>query len=126
MLDTLSVRSPLYHLESTFEEFDREVLFGKEIPLGYFNDDNVGRVLDCLFEIGTQKIFSALSVCAVKRFMLSTEHLHFDTTSVNLYGDYLNSAGEEAPFEITYGYSKDKRPDLKQFVLSLLCVGGIP
>jgi transposase len=26
------------------------------------------------------------------------------------------------PFQITYGYSKDKRPDLKQFVLSTLCV----
>jgi transposase len=26
------------------------------------------------------------------------------------------------PFRITYGYSKDKRPDLKQFVLSTLCV----
>jgi transposase len=26
------------------------------------------------------------------------------------------------PFRITYGYSKDERPDLKQFVLSTLCV----
>ena len=26
------------------------------------------------------------------------------------------------PFTITHGYSKDKRPDLKQFVLSTLCV----
>jgi transposase len=26
------------------------------------------------------------------------------------------------PFTITHGYSKDKRPDLKQFVLSMLCV----
>ncbi len=26
------------------------------------------------------------------------------------------------PFRITYGYSKDKRPDLKQFVFSTLCV----
>jgi transposase len=27
-----------------------------------------------------------------------------------------------APFTITHGYSKDKRPDLKQFVFSTLCV----
>ena len=26
------------------------------------------------------------------------------------------------PFTITYGYSKDKRPDLKQFVFATLCV----
>ena len=124
VLDTLSGRSPLYHLEKTFEDYDRELLFGKEIPPEYFNDDNVGRVLDRLFEVGTQKIFSALSVRALQRFSLSTKHVHFDTTSVNLYGDYLNAADDDAPFKITHGYSKDKRPDLKQFVLSLLCVDG--
>ncbi len=26
------------------------------------------------------------------------------------------------PFNITYGHSKDKRPDLKQFLMSMLCV----
>jgi transposase len=124
VLDTLSGRSPLYHLEKTFEDYDRELLFGKDIPPGYFNDDNVGRVLDRLFEVGTQKIFSALSVRALQRFSLSTKHVHFDTTSVRVYGDYLNAADDDAPFKITHGYSKDKRPDLKQFVLSLLCVDG--
>jgi len=48
----------------------------------------------------------------------------FDTTSVNLCGDYLGAQEEAAPCKITQGYSKDKRPDLKQFVLSLLCVDG--
>ena len=124
VLDTLCRRSPLYHLEKAFEDGDRELLFGRPIPPGYFNDDNVGRVLDHLFEVGTQKIFSALSVGALQRFPLSTQHVHFDTTSVNLYGDYLNAADDEAPFKIAHGYSKDKRPDLKQFVLSLLCVDG--
>gem|GEM_PF-4750194 len=43
---------------------------------------------------------------------------------MSLYGDYLGAQGEQAPFDIAHGYSKDKRPDLKQFVLSLLCVDG--
>ena len=124
VLDTLSGRSPLYHLEESFEDCDRGLLFGEALTASYFNDDNVGRVLDLLFEVGTQKIFSSVSVAALQRFALSTEHVHFDTTSVNLYGDYPNAADEGAPFEITHGYSKDKRPDLKQFVLSMLCVGG--
>jgi transposase len=85
----------------------------------------VGRVLDHLFNVGTQKIFSALSVSALHRFELSTDHVHFDTTSVSLYGDYRGADGDGAPFKITQGYSKDKRPDLKQFVLSLLCVEGM-
>lgn len=58
VLDTLSGRSPLYHLEKAFEDYDRELLFGRDIPPGYFNDDNVGRVFDALFAVGTQKIFS--------------------------------------------------------------------
>jgi len=124
VLDTLSGRSPLYHLESAFEACDRGVLFGQEIPASYFSDDNVGRILEHLFNAGTQKIFSALSVSALQRFELSTRHVHFDTTSVNVYGEYLGAGGHGAPFKITNGYSKDKRPDLKQFVLSLLCVDG--
>ncbi len=124
VLDTLSGRSPLYHLETTFDACDRELLFGQALPASYFNDDNVGRVLEHLYEAGTQRIFSVLSTSAVERFELSTQHVHFDTTSVNVYGDYLNAQDEDAPFKITQGYSKDKRGDLKQFVLSLLCVEG--
>ncbi len=124
VLDTLSGRSPLYHLEKAFAQRDRALLFGQAVPPGYFNDDNVGRVMDQLYHVGTQKLFSAISVSALQRFCLSTKHVHFDTTSVNVYGEYLNAADEAAPFKITHGYSKDKRPDLKQFVLSLLCVDG--
>ncbi len=72
VLDTLSGRSPLYHLESAFESCDRAVLFGQEIPASYFSDDNVGRMLEHLFDAGSQKIFSALSVSALQRFELST------------------------------------------------------
>ena len=122
VLDTLSGRSPLYHLETAFEACDRALLFGQDLPAQAFSDDTVGRMLDCFYAVGTQQIFSALSVAALERFPVSTGHAHFDTTSVTLYGDYLSAQGEEAPFKITHGYSKDKRPDLKQFVLALLCV----
>lgn len=124
ILDTLSGRSPLYHLEKTFEDYDQQVLFGQVLPPGYFSDDNVGRIMDRIYEVGTQKIFSALSVAALRHFPVSTQHVHFDTTSVNVYGDYTQAEEATVPFTITHGYSKDKRPDLKQFVLSLLCVDG--
>jgi len=124
VLDTLSGRSPLYHLQTAFEDCDRGLLFGQELPAEYFNDDNVGRMLDRFYEVGTQRLFSALSVRALEGFPVSTHHVHFDTTSINLFGDYLGAQDEAAPFKITNGYSKDKRPDLKQFVLSLLCVDG--
>jgi transposase len=30
---------------------------------------------------------------------------------------------EEGSIEITHGYSRDHRPDLKQFMMNLICVG---
>jgi len=37
-------------------------------------------------------------------------------------GEYKPAPGD--PIRIVHGFSKDKRPDLKQFMLSLLCVEG--
>jgi transposase len=48
--------------------------------------------------------------------------VHFDTTSRSVWGDYQFAETQDLPFQVTYGYSKDKRPDLKQCVLSTLCV----
>jgi len=53
-------------------------------------------------------------------FGLDCQHVHFDTTSRSVFGDYETYGND--PFEITYGYSKDHRPDLKQFLISMLCV----
>ena len=127
ILDTLSGRSPLYQLQDFFKHQDTGLLFGEPVPYTAFNDDAVGRVLDRLHDVGTMKIFTEISLAACQRFDLATDRGHFDTTSVNVWGDYkVSQAGGDAP-HITYGYSKDKRPDLKQFMISLLCVeGNIP
>jgi transposase len=125
ILDTLSGRSPLYRLEEFFTHQDTALLLGKAVAPSAFDDDTVGRVLDRLYATGTMKVFTACAVRADQVFHFDKRYVHFDTTSVAVYGDYLlpEEAGEqEVPFRITYGYSKDKRPDLKQFVFSTLCV----
>jgi transposase len=48
---------------------------------------------------------------------------HLDTTSFSLTGDYLPESDQHA-IAITYGYSKDHRPDLKQAVLELMVSQG--
>ena len=58
VVDTLSCRSPLYHLESFFEGKDTEVLLGEKVDASVFNDDNAGAMLDLLYEAGTQKVYS--------------------------------------------------------------------
>src|SRR5262245_4278315 len=74
------------------------------------------------------KIFTACAVRADRVYGLDKRYVHFDTTSISVYGDYLPPEGQPdqpepaVPFTISHGYSKDKRPDLKQFVFSTLCV----
>jgi transposase len=119
VLDTLSGRTPLYRLAEFFEEKDTELLLGDAIAPERFCDTNLGRSMDKIFETGTQKIFSQLAQKALTVFAVDPRRLHFDTTSVSVFGDYDLL---DPPFDITYGYSKDKRPDLKQFLVSMLCV----
>jgi transposase len=122
VLDTLSGRSPLSRVAEFFAHQDTELLLGKALPPQAFTDDTVGRVLDRLYDKGTMKLFTACAVRAAARFGLEHRYVHFDTTSRSVWGDYQFAEEQDVPFQVTYGYSKDKRPDLKQFVRSTLCV----
>jgi transposase len=116
-------------LMQAFAKMDTELLLGEAISPDKLNDDAVGRVLDRLYEVGTSKVLSAVAVRVVKLFDLDTTHVHHDTTSRTVYGDYdlFSEDTHDQPFTITFGFSKDHRPDLKQLVHSLLCVdAGIP
>jgi hypothetical protein len=73
VLDNLSGRSPLYHMESAFSDCDRAVLFGQEVPANTFSDDNVGRVMDRIFAASTQRLFSTLSVTAMGQSALAVK-----------------------------------------------------
>ena len=57
VLDTLTGRNPLYRVEHFFEEQDTELLLGKKVNAKSFNDVNLGRFLDKVFDIGAVKIF---------------------------------------------------------------------
>ena len=119
VLDTLSGRTPLYRLEEFFQKKDAELLLGCDVKPELFCDYNVGRTLDRIFDTGTQKVFSQLAQNAVGVFDVEPSRLHFDTTSISVFGDYDFT---DPPLDITYGHSKDRRADLKQFLISMLCV----
>lgn len=120
--DTLSGRSPLYHLEDFFAEQDTELLLGEAVDPSVFGDHNVGRVLDRIQKTGPSKIFSEVARRAAVIFDLDLNSAHWDSTSVSVWGDGYSSSNPEGTIDLTYGYSKDHRPDLKQFMLSMLCV----
>jgi transposase len=123
VLDTLSGRSPLYRLADFFKHQDTELLLGRHLDSSVFNDTSVGRAMDAIFEVGAEKLFSEVAFQACLRFPLDMSKVHFDTTSVNLWGNFDSCRPDSDQLNITYGHSKDHRPDLKQFMVKMLCVG---
>jgi len=123
VLDTLSGRSPLYRLADFFKHQDTELLLGEEVDPVSFNDTTVARAMDAIFDVGAEKVFSAVAFKAACEFSLDKNYVHCDTTSVNVWGDYEGCSPESDSINVTYGYSKDHRPDLKQFLIKMLCVG---
>lgn len=128
IMDTLSGRSPLYKLHDYFVGQDMELLFGSKLVPEDFNDNNVGKVLDNIHDYGASKLFSQIAFNAAQKYDLNSKYMHYDTTSVNVHGDYAGYETEtEEVIAITHGYSKDHRPDLKQFMMDSLCIeGAIP
>ena len=126
VLDTLSGRSPLYRLERFAASVDTELLLGRQVSPGAFNDTTLGRALEAIYEQGAGQLFSQVALAAAAAFPADVDmrHLHFDTTSVSVWGEYAaREADGDEGLSVTYGYSKDLRPDLKQFLLQMLCAG---
>jgi transposase len=79
----------------------------------------------------------AASACAARPYLaiawealecegITVDQAHLDTTSLSVKGAYDQSSQEDSPLRIDYGYSKDKRKDLKQLMFGLGSVQGIP
>jgi transposase len=121
------VSAPLYLFEKFFVGKATEHLLGEGIRPEHLNDDRLGRVLDKLYEAGLTEVFVTVALCAARKFGVKMDSLHLDSSSFHVDGDYINNAtaedAEAGGIEITYGYSRDHRPDLKQFILDLMCSG---
>jgi transposase len=102
------------------------------------NDDCLGRTLDWLYARDPTKLFAGIARRARQGFGVQTQQIHVDTTSFSVSGEYVQApqstgaekAGEADPelIAITYGYSRDHREDLKQWMLALATThdGDIP
>lgn len=135
------VSKPLYMFSQYFETIACEHLIGPGVKPEYLNDDKLGRVMDKLFIKGLDTIFLKIALNVVKYFNISLLSSHLDSSSMHVHGEYNTSLPEvifenqkvgnnqelavKSPKEITitYGYSRDHRPDLKQFIIELICSG---
>lgn len=135
------VSSPLYLFGKFFEGKATEHLIGEGVRPEHLNDDRLGRVLDQLYVFGLTRLFLSIALKAAAKFGITTNTLHLDSSSFHVHGEYQQAKVElsvvvetasdqkqeqalaSKPIHITQGYSRDHRPDLKQFMLDLICSG---
>lgn len=104
------------------------------------NDDRLGRALERIAD-HRDAVQAALTLAAVKQWKVKVDQIHYDISTVELYGAYANAQPTSTdpgtgpslptmptvPFP-TYGRTKSGRDDVKQvqFGLSVLGDGAIP
>jgi transposase len=89
------------------------------------NDDRLGRALDAIAS-QVEHIVGSVGAKAIDVFGIDVARLHWDMTSISLYGAY-DSVDEDHPAP-AYGHPKDRRTDLKQIQagIAVAADGGIP
>jgi transposase len=120
----------LYLVPQFFANKPVEHLLGPGIRAEMLNDDCLGRTLDWLYAHDLTKLFAGLATRARQIFGIKAEQVHVDTTSFSLSGQDAGAGAREdaAVIAITYGYSRDHRQDLKEWMLALATThdGDVP
>lgn len=89
------------------------------------NDDRIARALDAIAP-ELERIVGSVGAQAIAAFGIEVSRLHWDMTSISLYGAYEHADDDHAAPK--FGHPKDRRPDLKQVQAGLAVTGdgGVP
>jgi len=117
----------LYLVPQFFATKAVERLLGLGIAAEDLNDDCLGRTLDWLYAHDPTTLFAGLALRARRAFGISARQVHVDTTSFAVTGEYEPDLDAHT-LAVTYGYSRDHRADLKQWMLALATTrqGDVP
>jgi transposase len=131
----------LYLFEQFFIGKATEHLIGEGVLPSHLNDDRLARALDKYYAVGTTQLFIAIAIKAAEKFQVK---MNTFGRNFNVHGEYakpsekgVNSVkiegevkiqesepeSEMKAIEIKHGYSRDHRPDLKQFIVDMICTG---
>jgi transposase len=123
--NVLTSRGALYRVAEWADGVEPSALGVTAAQLARLNDDRLARSLDTLVSPRGRTVFFRLALGVIKDFELAIDRMHFDTTTITVFGQYKTSKAEP---EITYGHSKAHRPDLKQllFGLNVTADGAVP
>src|SRR6516164_5111888 len=119
----LTAPAPLVRVEEWAAAMAVEEAYGIEPHL--LNDDRIARALDAVAP-RLDAIIGSAGAAAISEFGVDAARLHWDMTSISLYGAYPDPDGDyPAP---RWGHPKDRRPDLRQVQTGLAVSGdgGIP
>ena len=125
-------REPIYRQQEVVQGFARGLFGLSAHEMERLSDDRIGRALDRLFAADRAALLTDVVLAVGQRFGVRFEEFHNDSTSIRFCGQYRTASrraheGHPAP-AITYGFSKDHRPDLKQllFILTVDGDGNVP
>jgi len=126
-------RQPIYGVGEWAAGYAPDLLGLSAAEVGLLNDDRMGRCLEKLFDCDYGSLVLALMAHVVEEFRVTLDALHNDGTTVSFFGAYSGAAQERLArgrrtLAITFGHSKDHRPDLKQllYVLTVAQDGAVP
>jgi transposase len=114
---------PLLRVQDWARQWAVEEVFG--IAPDALNDDRIGRALDAIAP-NLDQLVGSVGARAIAVFGVDVARLHWDMTSISLYGVYQEP--EEGFIAPRFGHPKDRRPDLKQVQTGLAVAGdgGVP
>src|SRR5664279_2964566 len=132
VVNLLVGRAPLYGLGEWAAAYAPSLLGLPDADTVWLNDDRIGRALVTLFDADRASLLTELIVGVVAEFGVDTAEMHNDSTSVSVHGAYETADGTprrgKPTTAVTFGHSKDHRPDLKQLVwiLTVSADGSVP
>jgi hypothetical protein len=100
---------PMIHVGAWARQFAVGHVFG--LDAGVLNDDRIARALDALAPV-LDEVTGSIGAAAIAAYGVDVSQLHWDMTSVSLYGDY-PACDEDFP-QPRFGHPKDRRPDLSR------------
>src|SRR5665647_682031 len=109
---------PLVHVADWAAAWAVSEVFGPDPDT--LNDDRIGRALDALAPV-LEQVVGSVGLSAIAAFGLDVSRLHWDMTSISLFGAYPGADDDFATPR--FGHPKDRRTDLKQIQAGLAVTG---
>lgn len=119
IIHTASVkeRPAVMNIHLKYQDLPLDLLFDTVTSPDDLDRFTVSDHLDRLYEAGASTVYGKIAAAVRARYEIVSSVVHSDTTSKHVWGTYEADYQDDGGIDITFGYSKDKRPDLRQYMV---------